>query len=511
MSNSQHTWQPQAFRQVYNDGSMAPLSTTVNVNPRFDSKTEEYIILWNDVLMAFKKPLHVRNGDTAIPFLTDENFEFIHPLRIAAYPGIVLDVVIELPAIDTGEALRMMSSPGYSSISPTFSNYPYSPVSESKTCIIPPPPLSPTSPMAPMSPISSTSSTSPIPAMSSDPSWSQRQQSAPQDYGDGSVEPFWVDSPERGPQWTCGESISGGSTDDNTQSTNECYSEDRYVDKYENVLDQAERDIITNYNHGVAYFDGKDIPQNYIIAFEWFLRAATQGHTDAQDKLGCIYNNGMGIPRDYSKAVEWYQLAANQGYAKSQCNLGFMYESGFGVAQDYTKAIELYRKASKQGYATAQCNLGYMYENGKGVIKDYGYAMDWYLKATKRGHARAQCNIGYMYERGTGVTKDYSEAVDWYQKSAEQGFSSAQCNLGYMYENGKGVRANFTTAVKWYQKAADQGHARAQFNLGSMYKNGQGVPKDMAKAMEWWNKAARQGHSKAHRQLAKHSNSCPVS
>ncbi|KAF9349190.1 hypothetical protein BGX26_012499 [Mortierella sp. AD094] len=483
----------------------------VNINPRFDNKTGQYIILWNDVLMAFKNPLHVRNGDTAVPFVTDENFEFIQPLRVFACPGVILDIVVEHPAIETGEVLRMMNSPGYTSLSPTFMNYPYSPVSEGKTCITPPLPLSPTSTTSPMSPMSPTSQTS---STSTDSIRAQRPKAGPQYYGEGSdatPEAFWIDSPERAPQWITDSNYSGGSIDDNnTQSTNECYSDDRYVGDVENVLDQAERDIIANYDHGVAYYEGKDIPQNYIIAFEWFLRAASQGHTDAQDKLGCMYSNGKGIPRDYSKAVEWYQLAANQGYAKSLCNLGFLYEGGIGVTRDDSKAVELYGRAAKQGYATAQCNIGYMYENGNGLGKDYTRAMDWYLKAADQGHARAQCNIGFMYERGSGVTKDYGEAVEWYQKSADQGYSSAQCNLGFMYENGKGTRTDYSKAVEWYEKAAKQGHSRAQFNLGSMYKNGQGVTKDLAKAMEWWSKAAKQGHTKAQRQLAKYSNSCPA-
>ena len=70
----QHSHQLQAFRQIYSDGTGAPLPI-VNIKPRFDNKTGEYIVLWNDVLMAFKNPLHVRNGDTAVPFVTDENFE----------------------------------------------------------------------------------------------------------------------------------------------------------------------------------------------------------------------------------------------------------------------------------------------------------------------------------------------------------------------------------------------------------------------------------------------------
>ncbi|KAF9390690.1 hypothetical protein BGX21_011421 [Mortierella sp. AD011] len=57
-------------------------------------KTGEYFILWNDVKAALPDSLNVWQGQTAVPFLLDENFEYAQPLRFSTYPDIVLDVAV---------------------------------------------------------------------------------------------------------------------------------------------------------------------------------------------------------------------------------------------------------------------------------------------------------------------------------------------------------------------------------------------------------------------------------
>jgi TPR repeat protein len=47
---------------------------------------------------------------------------------------------------------------------------------------------------------------------------------------------------------------------------------------------------------------------------EWYLRAAEQGDTAAQNMLAQKYEDGNGVNQDYEKAVEWYRKAAVQGY-----------------------------------------------------------------------------------------------------------------------------------------------------------------------------------------------------
>ena len=91
---------------------------------------------------------------------------------------------------------------------------------------------------------------------------------------------------------------------------------------------------------GDMYRDGKDVPQDYQVAMEWYLKAAKQGDAISQRYMGCFYDFGYGVFRDPSTAMEWYLKAANQGDAPAQRNIGHHYKNGDGVPQDYAQAKE---------------------------------------------------------------------------------------------------------------------------------------------------------------------------
>ena len=105
--------------------------------------------------------------------------------------------------------------------------------------------------------------------------------------------------------------------------------------------------------------------------------SATQGAVDAQFNLGIMYFDGQDVPQDYREAVRWFRLAADQGYAAAQFHLGIMYRHGEGVPQDYREAVRWYLLAAEQGNSDAQNNLGLMYENGEGVPQNYVRAHMW--------------------------------------------------------------------------------------------------------------------------------------
>ena len=53
---------------------------------------------------------------------------------------------------------------------------------------------------------------------------------------------------------------------------------------------------------------------------------ALNGNADAQYTHGLMYYFGRRVKQDYSEALKWYQLSADQGYSLAQYNLGVMYE-----------------------------------------------------------------------------------------------------------------------------------------------------------------------------------------
>jgi len=65
---------------------------------------------------------------------------------------------------------------------------------------------------------------------------------------------------------------------------------------------------------------------------------AEQGDVDAQYNLGLMYDKGYGVPQDYVLARQWYEKAAAQGLADAQLGLGALYRKCHGVAQDFVQA-----------------------------------------------------------------------------------------------------------------------------------------------------------------------------
>jgi len=241
---------------------------------------------------------------------------------------------------------------------------------------------------------------------------------------------------------------------------------------------------------GFMFELGLGVPENYVEAIKWHLKAATQGEIDSQIALGRIYGTGQSVPRNYAEAARWYRKAADQGNLTGQSNIGLMYDQGRGVAQNYAEAAKWYRKAADQGDPSGQVNLGLLYLQGHGVPQDYAEARKWFLKAAEQGRATAQFRLGVMYENADGVAQDYAEAMKWYRKAADRGDATAPLMIGAMYDNGKGVSKNDGEALKWYRMAADRGHATAQLFLGDIYASGKGTPQNYILAHLWLNRAA---------------------
>ncbi|KAF9356328.1 hypothetical protein BGX34_009990 [Mortierella sp. NVP85] len=73
----------------------------ITIPTRVDNKTGNRIILWKDVQQYFKNAQGVLNDGKAVLFLTDDNFEYLIPLRIPYHPNGVLEVVVEDTVINS--------------------------------------------------------------------------------------------------------------------------------------------------------------------------------------------------------------------------------------------------------------------------------------------------------------------------------------------------------------------------------------------------------------------------
>ena len=201
---------------------------------------------------------------------------------------------------------------------------------------------------------------------------------------------------------------------------------------------------------GHMYEKGYGVKQDFVQAKKWYVKGAAAGNKDCKDALerlktgtsaGSSSNGGLGEEwykrgmdarkrQNYTQALEFFLKAAAQGHIEAQSWLGWMYASGQGTSKNYDEAFKWTSKAAAQGHAGAANNLGYFYRNGLGVAKSDTFALQWYRKAAEKGNSGGQFNYGFMYYNGYGVTQNYNEALLWFTTAAEQNYQDAFSYLG---------------------------------------------------------------------------------
>ena len=145
-------------------------------------------------------------------------------------------------------------------------------------------------------------------------------------------------------------------------------------------------------------------PPKKLKSLDQLQEAAEQGDADAQYELGWIYGSDMdkdakavleyNVEKDVVKSFEWYRKAALQGHAEAQLRLSLCYSLGKGVAEDGVLSSEWLQKSVEQGYAGAQLWLGLRYYYGEeGVEKDLDKAIEWITKAANQGDELAIAHL----------------------------------------------------------------------------------------------------------------------
>ncbi|KAF9427173.1 hypothetical protein BGZ76_002443 [Entomortierella beljakovae] len=460
--------QPQEQRQHFRVISKSEqLSSTdvelkvIDIATHHDNVTEKDVVLWEDILVVFKDALFVQNGSFVLPFMKGDDLRNLDPLRILANKDIVYDVILESPTTTLPVQLVLSTNDDTviddtNSEGISLSNLLETNKFTNSSSLIYPQPL-------------------------------QIAKEAIEDkYNEVSKE----NSPACDPHQVENTNLNNENTTYISVSKEPVGMETSYLDFLDFIEDTLQ--------------SGTKVKQEEL---EPYLKAALEGDSEYQFKIGVTFYFDKVVSQDYSKAMEWYLKAAEQGHAIARYNLGDMYADGEGVAQDYSKAMEWYLKAAEQEDADAQFNIGFMYDEGQGVPQDYSKAMEWYLKAAEQGHVDAQNNIGFMYRHGQGVTRDYSKALEWYLKAVEQGDSSvmediaelyrgsalSRFNLGVLLMEGDNVTQDYTR----FLKSTEKNHAKAQTSIGILHEDGSGVPQNYSEGMDWYLKAVNQDDPQA--------------
>lgn len=132
-------------------------------------------------------------------------------------------------------------------------------------------------------------------------------------------------------------------------------------------------------------------------AFEYYMKAAEMGYTDAFYNVANAYLNGEGVERDFDKAFEWFQKSVASGDSYAKVKLAECYKRGAGCQRDYAAAMALYQQVagdkSLKRYSfvdVAEYEIGNMYLKGLGVEVDLRKAYDYFKLAASHDNRAAE-------------------------------------------------------------------------------------------------------------------------
>jgi TPR repeat protein len=86
-----------------------------------------------------------------------------------------------------------------------------------------------------------------------------------------------------------------------------------------------------------------------IEAVDGLKTKAEKGDSESEYQLGILYSHGVDVPKDQTEASRWYGEAAEQGHAEAQFSIGTFYVLGIGVSQDFVLAHKWYNLSAAQG------------------------------------------------------------------------------------------------------------------------------------------------------------------
>lgn len=163
---------------------------------------------------------------------------------------------------------------------------------------------------------------------------------------------------------------------------------------------------------------------------------ANLGDTSAQYKLAALYDFGVGdgIQQDDTKALIWYEKAANQGNTKSQFKMGQFHSEGRGVEQNHIKAIYWYERAASKNHLLSLLKLAIIYQDGlHDIEQDHSKALILFKNVANQGFINAQYTVGQYYEEGLGTKANKHTAKKWYQLACNNHLEQA-CQKSFELE-----------------------------------------------------------------------------
>jgi TPR repeat protein len=309
-----------------------------------------------------------------------------------------------------------------------------------------------------------------------------------------------------------------------------------YTAVYSSCIDDAQKGEKNCQSHiGNLYRFGLEVTQDFVIAAEWFKKAADQNQISAQEALGVMYRNGQGVDKNNTESYRLIKLSADQGYIPAINNLGNSFRLGVGVPQSYIEAFKYYKLAAEKGNAYGQANLSNAYRLGQGVDRNLDLAFEWALKSSKQNNPSGHNLMGLLFRDGTGVKQDTQQAISFFKLAIESKQEPVACaNLAFIYYRGIGLPIDYDESAKWlkigieqnnansfelmawifvygsksisknptlasqyFERAISLGNIPALNGLGYLYREGLGVTRNFTKSKELFEKAIKANNADA--------------
>jgi uncharacterized protein len=119
---------------------------------------------------------------------------------------------------------------------------------------------------------------------------------------------------------------------------------------------------------------------------------AIKGDADAQFNLAQAYRFGRGVPLDMRQAEDWYRKAATQGHTQAEDNLGLiMFQNGNTQA-----AMPIIERSANRGDPRAQYVYGTALFNGELVQQNWPRAYAYMTRASAAGLSSASAAMAQM-------------------------------------------------------------------------------------------------------------------
>ena len=164
---------------------------------------------------------------------------------------------------------------------------------------------------------------------------------------------------------------------------------------------------------------------HYATALRAWMPMAESGNAEAQNNVGYMYEEGLGVPQNYLLAMNWYRQAADGGLSEAQHNMGMLYHHGYGVAENLGEAFRWFKMAADQDLAESEYMLGLAYENGEGTELNYAEAKKLFLSAARKNYVPAQMMYAFMLQAGEGGDSEPFSAYIWGKIAESNGSESA--------------------------------------------------------------------------------------